>query len=60
VIVSPLIVNNTRQSPERSRMPGAPFSAFTSPVPVSANVVSLASICARVAAVSLRQLANGG
>jgi hypothetical protein len=38
VIVLPLIVNKTRQSPDRNRMPDAPLSAFTSPIPVSANV----------------------
>jgi hypothetical protein len=33
---------------------GAPLSAFTLPIPVSANGFSLVSICARVVAVSLR------
>jgi len=27
-MVSPFIVNKTRQSPERNRIPGAPLSAF--------------------------------
>jgi hypothetical protein len=44
----------TRQSPTRNRMPATPLSAFTSPTPVAAKVVNLRSICARVAAVSLR------
>jgi hypothetical protein len=34
-MVLPLIVNKTRQSPERRRIPAAPLSAFTSPLPVS-------------------------
>jgi hypothetical protein len=54
VIVLPSIVKKTRQSPDRNRMPDAPLSAFTSPIPVSANVFNLRSICARVVAVSLR------
>jgi hypothetical protein len=33
-MMSPFIVNKTRQSPERNRIPGAPLSAFTSPIPV--------------------------
>src|SRR6266852_5381153 len=53
-MVLALIVNNTRQSPDRNRIPAAPLSAFTSPTPVSANAVNLRSICARVAAESLR------
>jgi hypothetical protein len=36
-MVLALIVNKTRQSPERSRIPAAPLSAFTSPTPVSAK-----------------------
>jgi hypothetical protein len=53
-MVSASIVNNTRQSPARNRIPVTPLSAFTSPAPVSANAASLMLICARVAAVSLR------
>jgi len=53
MMVLALIVNKTRQSPDRSRMPDAPLSAFTSPIPVSANVFNLRSIYARVVAVSL-------
>jgi hypothetical protein len=30
-MVSALIVNNTRQSPTRNRIPATPLSAFTSP-----------------------------
>src|SRR4029077_17033623 len=54
VMVLAFIVNKTRQSPDRNRIPAAPLSAFTSPIPVSANAVNLRSICARVAAESLR------
>jgi hypothetical protein len=39
------IVNKTRHSPERNRIPAPPLSAFTSPTPVSANAFNLRSIC---------------
>jgi hypothetical protein len=39
---------------DAQRIPATPLSAFTSPTPVSAKAVNLRSICARVAAVSLR------
>ncbi len=52
IVVLALIVNKTRQTPERNRIPAAPLSAFTSPTPVSANAFNLRSICARVVAVS--------
>jgi hypothetical protein len=53
-MVLPFIVNTTRQSPDRNRIPAAPLSAFTSPTPVSAYAFNFWSICARVVAVSLR------
>jgi hypothetical protein len=53
-MVLALTVNTTRQSPERNRIPATPFSAFTSPNPVSAYAFNLRSIYARVVAVSFR------
>jgi hypothetical protein len=59
VMMSALIVNNTRQSPERNRIPVVPFSAFTSPTPVAANVFILRDLTADIWG-QFAPLANGG
>jgi hypothetical protein len=45
-MVSALIVNKTRQSPARNRIPAVPLRAFTSPMPVAANAEFEIDLCA--------------